>query len=277
MAVSKKVVERIVSHIKKYQPILSDAKNRDISESDTVVIIVDMLTDILGYKKYLDITTEHAIKSTYVDLAVKVGNDIRFLIEAKAIGVTLKDNHIKQAIDYGANKGIEWVILSNGIIWQIYRIHFKQPIEKTLIYELDMLKFNARDTQMIECLGNLSREGFTQPSMTAFCQQQQIMSKFTIAAVLLTEPMIVALRKELKKLSQNVKVEDEYLSRALVNDILKREVIDSEDAEKAAYFVKKAAKAANVRAKNKIKKTEINPAATPALAGTEAEVAVSDS
>jgi hypothetical protein len=103
-----------------------------------------------------------------------------------------------------------------------YRIHFKQPLEKTLIYELDMLKFNARDTQMIECLGNLSREGFTQPSMTAYCQQQQIMSKFTIAAVLLTEPMIVALRKELKKLSQNVKVEDEYLSRALVNDIIRR-------------------------------------------------------
>ena len=78
-----------------------------MSESDTVVIIVDMLADVLGYKKYSEITTEHAIRGTYVDLAVKVGNEVRFLIEAKAIGATLKDNHIKQAIDYAANQGVE--------------------------------------------------------------------------------------------------------------------------------------------------------------------------
>jgi hypothetical protein len=39
-------------------------------------------------------------------LAVKIDEDIRFLVEAKAIGVLLKDTHVKQAIDYGANREV---------------------------------------------------------------------------------------------------------------------------------------------------------------------------
>jgi hypothetical protein len=64
---------------------LGTLNRADVSESDTVVIIVDMLADVLGYKKYSEITTEHSVRGTYVDLAVKVGNDVQFLIEAKAI------------------------------------------------------------------------------------------------------------------------------------------------------------------------------------------------
>lgn len=188
MALSKKVAERITSQLKRYQVILAEAANRDISESDTVQIIADMLADVLGYKKYIEITTEHAIRGTYVDLAVKLGEEIRFLIECKAIGATLKEAHVKQTIDYGANQGIEWVILSNGAIWQIYKIHFKQPVEKTLIYEVDLLKATPKNQQLLECLGNLSREGFTQSSMAAFCQQQQLTGKFALAAILLSPP-----------------------------------------------------------------------------------------
>jgi hypothetical protein len=51
MAISKKVTDRIAAQLKRYQPTLADAKNRDISESDTVVIIVDMLSDVFGYRK----------------------------------------------------------------------------------------------------------------------------------------------------------------------------------------------------------------------------------
>ena len=73
MAVSNRVADRISSQLKKYQAVLGEAQARDISESDTVVIVVDMLADVLGYRKYSEITTEHAIRGSYVDLAVKGG------------------------------------------------------------------------------------------------------------------------------------------------------------------------------------------------------------
>lgn len=242
MAISKKVSDRLAQQLKKYQSILSDAKDRDISESDTVVIIADMLADLLGYKKYVEITTEFAIRGTYVDLAVKVGADVRFLLEAKSIGQTLKDNHVKQAIDYGANHGIEWIILTNGVVWQVYKIHFRQPIDKSLIFEIDLLQTSAKNTQFIECFGNLSREGFTQSSMTTFFQQQQATSKFSIAALLTSEPMLQALRKELRKVSSSIKIEDDQIVRILQNEVLKRETVDGDEAKQAREFLKQAAK-----------------------------------
>jgi hypothetical protein len=244
MAISKRVVERITTQLKRYQGVLSDAKNRDISESDTVVIIGDMLADVLGYKKYIEITTEFAIRGTYVDLAVKEGDDVRFLIEAKAIGVALKDAHVKQAIDYGANHGIEWVILTNGICWRIYKIHFRQPIDKSLVADLDLLQTSPRDPQMIECLGNLSREGFAHSSMTALYQRQQVTSKFSLASLLLSAPMIAALRKELRRVFPGIRVEDDFLHSALANEVLKRELVESEEAKQAADVLKKAVRSA---------------------------------
>lgn len=251
MGISKKVTERISTQIKKFQSILADAKDRDISESDTVVIIGDMLTDVLGYKKYIEITTEFAIRGTYCDLAVKVDDSVRFLIEAKAVGIELKDNHIKQAIDYGANHGIEWVILTNGIKWQVYKIHFRQPIDKSLIFEIDILQTSPRNPQLLECFGNLSREGFTQSSMTAFFQQQQATSKFSVAAMLTSDSILQALRREIRKISSSIKVDEDFLKRVLQNDVIKRELIDSEEAKQAAEFLKKVARsAAKVKAKD---------------------------
>jgi len=271
MAISKKVTERIVTQIRKYQPILADAKNRDISESDTVVIIADMLADILGYKKYVEITTEFAIRGTYVDLAIKVGQEIRFLIEAKAIGASLKDAHIKQAIDYGANQGIEWVILSNGIVWQIYKIQFRQPVDKILIYELNILSANPRNTQVIECLGNLSREGFTPSSMAAYCQQQQATSSFSLAAILVSPPMLQALKKELKRISSSIKIEEDQLKSILQNEVLKREVVDSDDAKQAIEFLKKSSKtAAKIKSKQQmVKKRGIDDGCSSIVLGLE--------
>lgn len=244
MAISKKVADRITSNLKRYQAILADAKDRDVSESDTVVIIADILADVLGYNKYTELTTEFAIRNTYVDLAVKVGQEIRFLIEAKAVGVALKDPHIKQAVDYGANHGIEWIVLTNGTIWQIYKIHFKQPIEHSLIYECDLLGSSHKDPKLSECLWHLSKEGFAHSSMTAFYQQQQATSRFALAAVLLSDTMISALRRELRRITPNIRVEEGYLKTALETEVLKREVVESEEAKKAFDYLKRAVKAA---------------------------------
>lgn len=276
MGISAKVADRISSQLKKYQGILADAQARDVSESDTVVIIVDMLADILGYKKYGgEITTEHSIRGTYVDLAVKVGNDVRFLVEAKAIGSSLKENHVKQAIDYGANHGIEWIVLTNGVAWQVYKVHFKQPIDKSLVFEFDALQSSAKAPQVIECLGNLSREGFAQSSMAEFFQQRQVTSKFAVAALLVSDPLLNVLRREIRRLSPGCKVEIEDLQSLLQTEVLKRDVFDGEEAKQAADFIRKAVRAA-LRAKARAAaadEPEIPPPPAPIADKTERPLA----
>lgn len=98
--------------------------------------------------------------------------------------------------------------------------------------------------------------------MTAFFQQQQATSKFSIAALLTSEPMLQALRKELRKISNNLKIEDDQLKFILQSDVLKRETVDGEEAKQAQDFLKQAAKQA---AKAKAKTTAaIQPNQSPA-------------
>jgi predicted type IV restriction endonuclease len=60
------------------------------------------------------------------------------LIEVKAIGLELRDSHVKQAVDYAANQGTDWVALTNGAIWRVYKVAFTKPIKHELVVELDL-------------------------------------------------------------------------------------------------------------------------------------------
>src|SRR3972149_8429511 len=137
--VPKKVADRIAANLKIFQPILTSARDRDVNEADTLIIVTDILSAVFGYDKYSEISREHAIRGTYCDLAIKVGNDLRFIIEIKAVGLDLRELHVKQAIDYAANKGTDWAILTNGIVWQVYKVTFSKPIDKELVLELNLL------------------------------------------------------------------------------------------------------------------------------------------
>jgi Type I restriction enzyme R protein N terminus (HSDR_N) len=236
------------------------------------VIVADMLADLLGYDKYAEVTTEFAIRGTYVDLAVKVDNQVRFLIEVKAIGVELKDAHVKQAIDYGANQGVEWILLTNGVGWRVYRVHFRQPIDKSLVFDLDLLQVTGRSTPLLECFGNLSREGFTASSMAAIFQQQQATSKYSLAAMLQTEAVLGIVRRELRRAFPGLKIEEEQILAALQNEVLKRELVDSEEAKAATATLKRALRSAE-RSKAKVETANAPALIAPATDPTPAPTA----
>src|SRR5699024_7547671 len=145
MSIPTKAVDRIRSELKRFQPIIQTAKARDVNESDTVVIVTDLLQYIFGYDKYNEITSEHMIRGTYCDLAVKIGGTVAFLLEVKSIGTELKDGNVKQENDYAANQGVKWVGLTNGQIWRIYKVTVSKPIEFEVVVDLDLLTMNHKD------------------------------------------------------------------------------------------------------------------------------------
>jgi Type I restriction enzyme R protein N terminus (HSDR_N) len=260
---SAKVSTRITTQLKKYQSILASLQKRDVSEADTVTVINDMLFDICGYDKYLHITSQYAIRGTYVDLAVKVDEEIRFLIEVKAIGIELKDVHVKQAIDYAANEGIEWVVLTNGAQWRVYKVHFGQPIEKILVCELDAIGTSARSPDVLECFGNLSREGFSKGSMAEFLLHKQVTNKFTVAAVLQTDFILEVLRREIRRMSSGVKVEVDYLRSLLREEVLKRDLVDGDEAKAALQNIRRLQRAATRKKSPTTKPVDDAPIVAP--------------
>jgi hypothetical protein len=87
----KKVIERLMTGIKRFQPIVSASKARDDGEADTVMVVTDMLGEVFGYDKYSELTAEHAVRGTYCDLATKLDGAIQAMIEVKAVGLELKE------------------------------------------------------------------------------------------------------------------------------------------------------------------------------------------
>ncbi len=237
----KKAVERITVGLKRFQPILAGAKSRDVNESDTVVIVTDVLQEIFGYDKYTEITSEHMIRGTFCDLAVKLDGALAFLIEVKAIGLELKEQHIKQAVDYAANQGCEWVALTNGGTWKVYKIAFSKPIEHELVVDFDLLVLSPRNSEHIELVGLLAKEGWQKAQLGDYHSQRQALSRFTLAALILSDSLLDVLRREIRRLSPDVRVESEDIRAVLEAEVLKREVLEGERAEATRKQVARAA------------------------------------
>lgn len=243
-SIPSRVQERLVAGIKRFIPILTAAKSRDVNESDTVTIITDMLADVFGYDKYSEITSEYVIRGTFVDLAIKLDGKAQLLIEVKAIGLDLKDAYVKQAVDYGANEGIEWVVLTNGVIWQIYKVSFGKPVGAELILQIDFLNTSHKNQDDLENLYLLTKEGLGKSVLGEYHTQRQALSRFFIGAVVLSEPVLDVIRRELRKISPDVKIDNEQISDVLTNEIIKREVMEGDKADEAQRKVNRAVKRA---------------------------------
>ncbi len=241
--IPKKTQDRLVAGLKQYQPIVGKLRERDISEADTVTVIKDMLTDIFGYDKYTELTSEQQIRGTFCDLAIKVEGKIYYLAEVKSAGTNLNDNHLRQAINYGAHQGIEWIILSNAIEWKIYRIKFGQPIDYEEVFNFDVTKLSSRSSDDLSKLFMLCRESISSDSLADYHRHAQIVNRYIVAELLQSDAMLGALRRELRKLFDGVRATEEDLRLILTGDVMKRDTIDGDPPKAAKAVVKKAASA----------------------------------
>lgn len=242
--IPKKVHDRIVASLKRYQGIVGKLRARDISEADTVTVIKDMLSDLFGYDKYTELTSEQQIRGTFCDLAIKVEGKIYYLAEVKAAGINLNDNHLRQAVNYGAHQGIEWIILTNAIEWRVYRIKFGQPIDFEEVFSFDVCDLSTRSQEDIAKLFLLCRESISSDALTEFHKQAQIINRFVVAELLQSDAMVSSLRREFRRIFDGIKVADEELKALLVAEVLKREVVDGDHPKQAKAAVKKASNAA---------------------------------
>lgn len=258
-----KVSKRIAEGIRQYQPILKQASSRDVNEADTSTIITDILSDLFGYDKYSEVTSEFMIRSTYCDLATVVDGKINLLIEVKAIGIELKENHTRQAIDYASNEGIDWVVLTNGVDWKIYKVVFSKPIDQELVFEFSFLELNWKKKKDIEMLYPLTREGAVKSSLEEYRDQRQALSRFTISALILSDSTLNIFRRELRKLSPGIKIETEEIKDVIANEIIKREVMESDNLKDAARKISKLTNKPSRKRKKKVEqKIPPNPGMT---------------
>ena len=231
--ISPKVEARIKEALKRFQPVIEQAKVRDIGEADTSTLVKDILAELFGYDKYSEITAEFQIKGTFCDLAIKINGKLVLLVEVKAVNIELKEGHTKQAIDYAANQGVEWVILTNAQSWLLYKVSFGQPISQDLLMSLSFQALSPKNDSDMESLFLLTREAQGKSLLNDYHEQRQALSRYCVGAVVFSEPVVSVIRRELKRLSPDVKIDVEEIVRVLTEEVIKRDILEGDRATEA--------------------------------------------
>src|SRR4029450_437214 len=149
--------ERVRLAIRRFTKPLADLTARDANEGDTRLLVTDFLCDGLGFDKYADLTTEYQVKGEFADYGVRIDRELVAFIEVKRVATKLSTRHLRQVEMYAVNEGVEWIILTNGSVWQVYHLTGGLPVVIDLPLEVDLLGAEP-PAHKVNLLFYLSRE-----------------------------------------------------------------------------------------------------------------------
>ena len=114
------------------------------------------------------------------------------------------------------------------------RTTFKPAVRSLLIAstELDL-----------ELLYYLTKEAMSKTGkafLDEYHSHKQILNKFTLSQVLISEPVLDSIRKTLKKIAPDTKCTNEEIFHIINDEIVKRDVLDDEHTAAARKMISKA-------------------------------------
>jgi len=214
--------QKLLNSLKAYRKDFLDGSLKDLDESGTRLMINRFLSDVLGYKQLEEIKTEYMIKGTYADYVIQVNTIRHFLVEVKALSFQLSEKHLRQTVNYGANEGIEYALLTNGRNFEFYKIIFAQPIASHLIFSLD-LSDAAVLKHAAGYLQHLHKESVVKNSFKPLWNKCEATDPYNIAGIICSEAILKCIKKLIKS-RYNEKCKDD-----LILDAVHKIIIDKMD------------------------------------------------
>lgn len=215
------VRDRLRSGIRKYTKPLNDLVARDANEGDTRMVVNRLLTDVLGYDEFNDLTTEYQVRGEFADYGVRIDSELIAFIEVKRVKTKLAARQLRQVEMYAVNEGVSWAVLTNGAEWHVYHLGDRTPIEIDLALQVDLLG-SATPGQKADELFYLTRESLKRRQMDELWQAKRATSPKALAAVLTSDAVAEAIRKEVRK-TTGQRVEAKEVTRLLRETVIRPE------------------------------------------------------
>lgn len=122
-------------------------------EENVKIKIVVPLLGLLGYNPQQDMDFEHHVRNKRADIALIFDNNPKLLVEVKDLDEIL-DNHVNQGLNYAYTKGVEWVILTNGLEIRVYKSFIPYiPPEDRLIFAAILSNLPQSFNALFELVG----------------------------------------------------------------------------------------------------------------------------
>lgn len=215
--------DRIRGEIRKCQKSLTDLAARNANEANTRMFITDFLSDALGYNKLDDLDTEFRVRGDFADYGIRIDQQLVAFLESKRVTTKLNTKHLHQVQLYAVNEGVEWIILTNGIEWQVYHITLGLPVVLDLALVVDLLGPDTANKKA-DLLFYISKEALKKRLIDELWQAKAATSPKNLAAALLSEKMLVELRREVRRMTGHNSSEAD-LARLLKETVIRPEAL----------------------------------------------------
>ena len=199
--------------LKKFAPMFLDAREASLNEADTVLRLCKFFEDVLEYDAIEDISREANLKNKFVDICLKIDGKVRLLVEAKASAVPLRDRHIEQAQSYASHNNYPWVLLTNGVEWNLYHLSFGDGIDYQLAFSVSLASDSSLDLAA-ERLSLLHKSAIRKGILENFWETATALSAGSVGKSLFTEPVLMVLRRQVRK-DSGILVDHEELAEKL--------------------------------------------------------------
>lgn len=214
---------KLLENLKAYHKRFLNGSITDLDESGTRIMINHFLTDVLGFMALEEVRTEYMIKGTYADYMIQLSGTRHFLVEVKAFSINLNESHLRQAVNYGANEGVEWALLTNGKQFDFYKILFEKPITHQLIFSLD-LSDGSKIKSAVDELQFLSKDSVLKGGLDVLWNKSLALTPESLAYTLLCEDVVTMVRKNVNK-KYETKFDDSQIQETIYKIITEKVAI----------------------------------------------------
>ena len=215
---------KFTQSIKDYKKKFLDKPLGELDESGTRLLINHFLTEMLGYETLSEVKTEYMIKGTYADYVIQIGGKRHFLVEVKALSLNLSANHLRQSINYGANEGIDFVLLTNGRVFELYKVLFEKPISHELIFSLNLSELSNLKI-IADQLQYLHKDEVLKKGLDVLWDRHSALSPKNLSKLLFSDEVVRFLKKELKK-KYNIKFDEVIIENAVKRIAMESVIIE---------------------------------------------------
>lgn len=210
--------EQVREAIKRYTKPLHDLKARDANEGDTRLVVTDILCEGLDYDKFRDLTTEYMVKQDFADYGVRINKQLVAFMEVKRISQKLNERHLRQVQMYAVNEGIEWMVLTNGAVWQAYHLTGGLPIIINMAFEIDLLGPESLEEKS-ELMFLLHREALKRRRIDESWKHRAATEPKALLELILSDTLLEQIRKEVKRRT-GITTTPEALSEVITTEIV---------------------------------------------------------
>jgi len=240
-----KIQERIKAALRRFKPLLKAARERDAGRADTATLALDLLSELFGYDRYTEISSELDNKESVFDFSIQTEGQPRMLVRVSPIGMAPDDRYLLATAQYAQMNGVDWIILTNGIGWQVHHVEDvgANAPETPVVLAFDLLQMQPGREAHLGTIHLLTREGHEKAGLSHFKLRLEMTNRHYLGAMVLSDAVVASVRRELRKLNPDLRVTPAELRENLAKGVLRPDIVQSIETRSLMVHLQKVKEA----------------------------------